>query len=240
MQAEDRDAIVLQRCEEWERMHRLYFPDYDERWEKVTDAVRDRAGDRHPQRVLDLGCGPGTLTRRLLGSLPQATVVGVDADPLLIELARRASPRAQGPLFHSMRIGDLAGDEILRGSGPYDAIVSSAFMHYFSPEDLRSVHRMLRSLLGPDGILVTAELFVDDVAQSELPAADGAWERWWADTDRVMASWPGSFGAARGRAPGEPAPPLTRDGYLRALDATGFAVRSLTCTGPSVVIVAAR
>lgn len=47
-----------------------------------------------PRRVVDLGCGPGTLTATLADRWPQAQVVGVDSSPEMIERAtehRRAS-----------------------------------------------------------------------------------------------------------------------------------------------------
>jgi len=44
------------------------------------DAVQECAGRPDPL-VLDLGCGPGSLAVRLLGRIPAATVVGIDASP---------------------------------------------------------------------------------------------------------------------------------------------------------------
>ncbi len=234
MRTSDPDAVVIERCEAWERMHRLYFPDYDQRWDLVCEAVRDRVRSRPASAVLDLGCGPGTLTRRLHALLPQARVVGVDADPLLIDLAQRAASPAAGPVFHVARVGDPDGDAVLRSEGPFGAIVSSAFMHYFDDDALRSLHRTLRSLLHTDGVLVTAERFAAEtpVVGEEPSTAGDAWEYWWGQTRRLFPSWAGSHDAS-----GEPVPPLTRAGYLRVLDATGFAVRSVTRVGASDVVV---
>jgi SAM-dependent methyltransferase len=41
------------------------------------------------ERVLDAGCGPGTITRTLAHALPQGHVTGVDRDPRYIDYARR-------------------------------------------------------------------------------------------------------------------------------------------------------
>lgn len=47
-------------------------------------------------RALDLGCGTGTLTILLARSCPEASVVGLDADPDVLERAReKASPRGR-------------------------------------------------------------------------------------------------------------------------------------------------
>ena len=42
------------------------------------------------QRVLDVGCGAGTLARKLAESVPQ--VDGVDLSPEMIDAARRDAP----------------------------------------------------------------------------------------------------------------------------------------------------
>jgi trans-aconitate 2-methyltransferase len=44
----------------------------------------------HPARVLDLGCGPGNLTRQLAHRWPAAQVTGVDSSTAMIDRARSA------------------------------------------------------------------------------------------------------------------------------------------------------
>jgi trans-aconitate methyltransferase len=38
--------------------------------------------------VIDAACGPGSLSRRLLNRFPLAKVIAVDADAMLLEMAR--------------------------------------------------------------------------------------------------------------------------------------------------------
>ena len=62
-------------------------------------------GLRGTERVLDLGCGDGTLTARLADLLPQGQVVGIDISRGMIEAAQ---PKAKGNLrFILMNINDL-------------------------------------------------------------------------------------------------------------------------------------
>ena len=43
-----------------------------------------RVGAEEPRRVVDLGCGPGTLTAALARRWPTANVVGIDSSPEMI------------------------------------------------------------------------------------------------------------------------------------------------------------
>ena len=43
---------------------------------------------RGDERVLDVGCGDGYITRSIAARLPRGSVVGVDASPRMIEAAR--------------------------------------------------------------------------------------------------------------------------------------------------------
>ena len=73
--------------------------DYDHRLEQVMARGEARGRlrvlelvDAQPgMRILDLACGPGTLTRRLAAQVsPGGEVVGVDLAPGMIELAQAA------------------------------------------------------------------------------------------------------------------------------------------------------
>ena len=74
------DQVTAQRwIDRWDAQQQRYMPDREERFTALIDAVE--AGARRPAPpVLDLGCGPGSLAVRLLGRMPAATVVAIDAD----------------------------------------------------------------------------------------------------------------------------------------------------------------
>src|ERR687888_1497742 len=73
----------------WDAQQETYMPDREERFEVLVDLVELVAGPGG--RVIDLACGPASLGARILDRLPAATVVGVDADPVLLALARSTS-----------------------------------------------------------------------------------------------------------------------------------------------------
>ncbi|WP_328460161.1 trans-aconitate 2-methyltransferase [Actinoplanes sp. NBC_00393] len=73
-----------------------------ERSRPFFDLVR-QIGAEHPRAVVDLGCGPGELTRTLAERWPRARITGIDSSPEMIGKAA-ADP---GPV--DFRLGDIAG-----------------------------------------------------------------------------------------------------------------------------------
>src|SRR4029077_611027 len=72
----------------WDAQQQRHNPDREERFTAMVDAVAAFAGP--DPRVLDLGCGPGSLSARVLDRVPGASVVAIDADPVLLAIGRGA------------------------------------------------------------------------------------------------------------------------------------------------------
>ena len=106
------------------------------RW-RVLELVDARPG----MRVLDLACGPGTLSRRLAAQVsPRGEVVGVDLAPGMIEVARAA--RIPNARFELMDI-----ERLTFADGYFDAAVCGHGIQ-FAPElalALGEARRVLRS-----------------------------------------------------------------------------------------------
>src|ERR1035437_9939670 len=72
----------------WEAQQGTSMPDREERFAIMIGAVGALCGAS--PHVVDLGCGPGSLARRLLDALPGARVTAVDMDPVLLAIGRNA------------------------------------------------------------------------------------------------------------------------------------------------------
>lgn len=145
-------TAALEWIERWDRQQEGYLPDREARFTALIDAVE--ALGRPDPVVIDLGCGPGSLSARLLERLPQATVIAVDADPLLLGLGRAAYP---GLRFVSADLRTRGWTASLGLDRPADAAVSTTALHWISPEELHDVYAELAGVLRPGGVLLNGD-----------------------------------------------------------------------------------
>ncbi|MGW7054253.1 class I SAM-dependent methyltransferase [Streptomyces sp. NPDC054887] len=176
----------------WDIQQERYAIDREERFTVIADVVEHTtAGQRRPL-VADLGCGPGSLTARLVARHPEWEIVAVDADPLLLELGRRHCGTAAR--FADVPIGSPGWTDALALDRPLDAAVSATALHYLPEPVLLDVYARLRSLLRPGGVVVNADHFVPEeplvarlarhVGSRRAGRLDARghedWQSWWA------------------------------------------------------------
>lgn len=116
------------------------------------------------QRVLDVGCGAGTLARRLAATVPH--VEGIDRSAEMIGAARSAAPS-----HVSLRVADALTVDLPAAS--YDAVLSVAVLHHLPLDE--ALPRMA-GWLRPGGVLAALALPAGDLPRDlpvELAAAIG-------------------------------------------------------------------
>ncbi len=106
-------------------------------------------------RVLEIGCGTGTLT--MMMAQRGASVTGIDASPRMLAEAEKKVKEAKLEERVSLKYMDAAliGERFAAGS--FDLIVSTLVFSELPPEDQRFVLEACEKLLAPNGRLVIAD-----------------------------------------------------------------------------------
>jgi ubiquinone/menaquinone biosynthesis C-methylase UbiE len=139
--------------------HDWLLPLYDpcSRW-LVRDHVLKRrlvreAGLRLGQRVLDVGCGTGTLALLAKQLHPEVEVVGIDGDEKVLAIARRKAARAGA----DVRLDAGLADRLPYPDASFDHVFSSAVFHHLTPDERARALAEVRRVLRPGGGFTLAD-----------------------------------------------------------------------------------
>lgn len=105
------------------------------------------------QRILDLGCGTGTLAIAIAEREPGAVISGLDADP---EMLGRAATKAERS-GAEIEFTEALADRMPFADGSFDAVVSSLFFHHLPSTVKAAVLAEVRRMLVPGGRLHVAD-----------------------------------------------------------------------------------
>jgi len=107
-----------------------------------------------PERILDLGCGPGNFSRELTLIYPKAQIIGLDlAYTMLVQAKKKQNWRRKWPL--------VAADmqHLPFASGMFDMIFANQVVHWGNP--LARVFRELNRVMKVNGCLMFTTLGPD-------------------------------------------------------------------------------
>lgn len=113
---------------------------YNETYDFVCNSIT-----RKNAKLLEIGCGPGNITKYLLSKRPDFDIYGIDIAPNMIELAKNNNPTASFAIMDSRHI-----DEI---KTKYDGIVCGFCLPYLSHTDSQKFITDCYNLLNEDGLL---------------------------------------------------------------------------------------
>jgi ubiquinone/menaquinone biosynthesis C-methylase UbiE len=154
-------------AESYDSLIRRAVPRYDEMVDRLIDYL-----PRKSTSVLELGCGTGNLSLRLVRSLPGAALTLVDASPEMLEVSRSridgaTSSRRQRREFVASRFEDLDFP-----ANSFDLVVSSISLHHV--EDKRTLYERVHSILRPGGRFC----FADQIRGEPESNHELNWQRW--------------------------------------------------------------
>lgn len=127
-------------------------PQYDRRWSYYVNATVQETMHRlalsSHERILDLGCGTGTLIQHLLHSNSEIEIVGLDPSAEMLTIAQQKLPKSV-----DLRVG--SADLIPFANESFDLIVSTNAFHYFRnpSQAIREAKRVIK----PNGRLIITD-----------------------------------------------------------------------------------
>ncbi|MCP3857497.1 MAG: class I SAM-dependent methyltransferase [Actinomycetia bacterium] len=119
----------------------------------IHDAVLRRLDGNSPSTIVDLGCGTGQLSARLIERFPHATIAGIDFSAgMLAEAAQRLSADPSHP--YALLRADA--EKLPLAPSSIDAVVCTESFHWYhhQAETLEGLAEVLR----PDGRLIIASI----------------------------------------------------------------------------------
>jgi ubiquinone/menaquinone biosynthesis C-methylase UbiE len=164
-----------------ENIQRTYLPAAGKNWalplydplvkllgvERVRTTFLDQAALRTAHRVLDIGCGTGTLATLVKRLHPSVEVVGLDPDPNALARAKRRAGKAHV----SVHFDQGFADGLPYADASFDSVLSSFMFHHVWADQREKMLQEVRSVLVPGG----SRHLVDFVRPEEQAA--GGWAR---------------------------------------------------------------
>ncbi|WP_322983715.1 class I SAM-dependent methyltransferase [Streptomyces sp. S584] len=235
----------------WDRQQEWYMPDREERFRVMLDMVEAVVGPE--PRVLDLACGTGSITDRLLARFPGATSTGVDLDPALLTIARGTFEGDGRATFVTADLKDPAWTERLPHTS-YDAVLTATALHWLHGEPLATLYGQVARVVRDGGVFMNADHMID-TATPRINAAERAhrhaamdrakaagavdWREWWdlMAKDPVLAEPTAERFAIYGEHADGDMP--SADWHARTLREAGFGEARAVWASPSDTMVLA-
>lgn len=96
-------------------------------------------------KLLEIGCGPGNITKYLLSQRPDFDILGIDIAPNMIELAAKNNPTANFAVMDCRQINTL--------NKKYDGIICGFCLPYLSLQESNQLISTAYDLLNENGLI---------------------------------------------------------------------------------------
>lgn len=136
----------IETFDSWNRMASQYEDQfmelnlYDHSYQLIINSIKTANA-----KILEIGCGPGNISKYLLSRQPDLQIDGIDVAPKMIELAKKNNPNAHYEIMDARNINEL--------SVKYDAIIGGFCLPYLSQKDSEKLIVDSLNLLHKNGLL---------------------------------------------------------------------------------------
>ena len=144
--------ISVQRFDEFAGEFAQRFMNVDSYLDSI-DRFCSLIGSNKP-RILELGCGPGNVTRALKNRLPESEITAIDLAPRMIEIARNYLPEVD------FRVMDVR--EIFSIPEKFDAVLCAFCLPFLSKTDAQKLIADCAEKLNSGGILYLSTMEGDE------------------------------------------------------------------------------
>lgn len=120
--------------------------------------------DKPNAKLLEIGCGPGNITKYLLAKRPDFDILGIDIAHNMVELARQNNPTARFMVMDCRQINHL--------NTKYDGIIGGFCLPYLSHAECSDLISNAHELLNENGLIYLS--FVEgDPDKSDFKVGSG-------------------------------------------------------------------
>jgi 2-polyprenyl-3-methyl-5-hydroxy-6-metoxy-1,4-benzoquinol methylase len=113
---------------------------YNKSYDFVCHSIRKKEA-----RILEIGCGPGNITKYLLSKRPDFHIYGIDIAPNMIQLAKRNNRAATFKVMDARRVGEI--------QTTFDGIICGFCLPYLSKSDGKKLIADTSDLLTEGGLI---------------------------------------------------------------------------------------
>ncbi|NWF79403.1 MAG: class I SAM-dependent methyltransferase [Chloroflexi bacterium] len=146
----------------WDAQQTRYLPEREERFTVMLDTLDALLSVDFV--ALDLACGPGAISQRLLARFPEARTIALDYNPVLLHLGRQALGTLDGRIsWITQSLTEPGWVEPVQvaleqlGRPQFDAVLSTTALHWLPIEHLTRVYNQLGALVRSGGLLLNGD-----------------------------------------------------------------------------------
>lgn len=140
----------------WDKLAQIYqdkfmeFALYNDTYDTFLMSINNYSS----AKVLEVGCGPGNISKYLLSKNPELQITAIDASKNMIELAKMNNPTVQCIEMDARKINKLTDQ--------YDAVICGFCMPYLSQSDVIDLISNCKNRLKNAGTLYLSFVEGDD------------------------------------------------------------------------------